>query len=85
VTRLTIVNGELFDKLQAQKIVRIFEEYISQNPNMVVIDPFHPLRNVINRFKTYSLINTCLPQFQGNSFGIWFSALFIIKVIRFNQ
>jgi len=53
-----IAKAELGDE-EAQQLLRRFETYVNDCPNMSVMDPIDNLRTLINRYKTYSIIDKC--------------------------
>lgn len=42
---------------QSLSIVQSFEHYVSANPQTKIIDPFDNLRQLLDRYQTYSKIN----------------------------
>ena len=43
--------------LQSITIVECFERFIHANPKIKIIDPFDKLRQLLDRYKTYSTIS----------------------------
>ncbi|ODN04329.1 Inositol-tetrakisphosphate 1-kinase [Orchesella cincta] len=44
---------------EGQKVLQYFESYIQDNPSVLVMDSIACLRTLINRYKTYCIINKC--------------------------
>lgn len=44
--------------MQSMVIVKSFEDYVCANPEIKIIDPFDNLRQLLDRYQTYSKINS---------------------------
>jgi len=53
---------------EAEILLAKFEEYISENPDMIVMDPIDRIRTLLDRYKTYSAIQTCFFQTKETVF-----------------
>ncbi|CAL8099700.1 unnamed protein product [Orchesella dallaii] len=53
-----IAKAEREDE-EGLKVLQYFESYIQDNPSLLVLDSIECLRTLINRYKTYCIINKC--------------------------
>jgi inositol-1,3,4-trisphosphate 5/6-kinase/inositol-tetrakisphosphate 1-kinase len=53
---------------EAELLLAKFEEYVAENPGMVVMDPTDRIRTLLDRFKTYSAIQPCVFQTKETVF-----------------
>jgi len=52
---------------EADQLIRTIREYIAQNPEMIVMDSIENLRSLINRYKTYSIIDNAMSQLSDDT------------------
>lgn len=50
----TILQGHA----ESRAVVERFERYIATNPSVRIVDPFDSLRQLLDRYKTYSTIRS---------------------------
>jgi len=50
---------------QAQGLLSRFEDYLKENPRVAMIDSIETIRTMIDRFKTYTLIQDCDFETEG--------------------
>ena len=58
----------MLHSFQSQAIVERFERFIAVNPDVKIIDPFDSLRQLLDRYKTYSTISNSDFNRDGNVF-----------------
>lgn len=61
-----ILSQYVYWFLQARKLLSSVEKYARDNPDVIMLDSIASLRTLINRYKTYCIINKCQLFKQGN-------------------